>query len=157
MNEILEGLTPEDFFETLPTTTRKTVLSMLASGVDLLDIAVIFAISPGEGLVTKGGELWPQNMLARTLVEVKLLICSDSQEYKETREKLRKEATIVANVVTFVVSDAIAIRLGMAPALCVPLVIILLASVAKVGVRAWCQQYNTELLPKQENSELPSA
>lgn len=155
MNEILEGLTPEDFFKTLPTTTRKTALSMLASGIDPLDIAVVFATSPGEGLVTKGGELWPRDMLSRTLTEVKLFICQDSQEYKEAKEKLRTATTVATNVIVLVVADAVSIRLGMAGALCVPLVTAILGSVAQVGVRAWCKQHDTDLLPKQENPGLP--
>ena len=155
MSELLEGLTPEDFFMTLPTTTRKTALSMLASGIDPLAIAALFAISPGEGLVTKGGELWPQDMLFRTLTEVKLLICEDSQEYKETKEKLRAATTLATNVIVLIVADAVSIRLGMAGALCVPLVTAILGSAAQVGVRAWCKQHATDLSLKQENPDLP--
>lgn len=142
MNELLDGLTPEDFFNALPSNTRKTALSMLETGIDPLDIASLFATSPAEGLNTKGGELWPQDMLSRIIAEVKLLACSDSQEYQETRNRLRMETGIAASAILYIVSNAIAIRLGMAAALCVPLVAAVLASIAKVGIKAWCQPSN---------------
>jgi hypothetical protein len=41
--------------------------------------------------------------------------------------------------VVFMVSNAVAAQVGIAPALCVPLVALLLVAIVRVGVAAWCQ------------------
>jgi hypothetical protein len=57
------------------------------------------------------------------------------------REKIKGEVTTSANVIVFVISDAVAINAGLAAALCVPLVALMLASITKAGVAAWYQAF----------------
>lgn len=72
-------------------------------------------------------------------MEFYTLICTDDEKYSSVREKFTGERITAANVAVHAISNIIAIHIGFAAAICVPLVAILLAAVTKVGVEAWCQ------------------
>jgi hypothetical protein len=141
MNEIIQKFSPKDYLAVLPSTSRDYITSLVESGTEPIDLALKLSLEPGEGLATKGGELWPKDIFPRLIQELHTLICTDDKKYEAIREKIKGEATTSANVIVFVISDAIAIHAGMAPALCVPLVALILASIAKAGIAAWCKAF----------------
>jgi hypothetical protein len=70
--------------------------------------------------------------------ELRLVICSD-EKYKEDREKLLSQAKPAAGYVVHGITALVATTLGLAPALLVPAVAIMLNVIGKVGVNAWCK------------------
>jgi hypothetical protein len=139
MNNIIESFTPQDFLAVLPPTSIEYAMSLFDAGVDPIEIAIAFAKEPGEGLATKGGGLWPKDIVPRLQKEIHTLLCTEAPEYSATREKLKGEASTTANVIVYVISNAVAIHAGMAVALCVPLVAFILAAIAKASLQAWCK------------------
>jgi len=165
MNKLFEDLSPEDFLQVLPSPSREYAMSAFGAGADLTQIAVKLSVEPGEGLATKGGEQWPSDIVPRITKELRLLLCTDDPKYESIREKLKGEGTTTANVIVFVVSNAVAIHTGMAAALCVPLVALLLAAIAKLTLLAWCEASGQPAGPVkmqqkkslEENKESPQA
>lgn len=141
MNEIIQKFSPKDYLATLPSASRDYITALVEAGAEPIDLALKLSLEPGEGLATKGGESWPKDIFPRLLQELHILICTDDKKYKSIKEKIKGEATTSANVIVFVISDAVAIHAGLAPALCVPLVALIFASIAKAGVAAWCQAF----------------
>lgn len=139
MNEIIQNFSPKDYLAVLPSTSRDYIISLVEAGAESMELALKLSVEPGEGLATKGGELWPKDIFPRLVQELHTLICTDDKKYDSIRGKIKGEATTSANVIVFVISNAVAIHAGMATALCVPLVALILASIAKTGVAAWCQ------------------
>jgi hypothetical protein len=93
--------------------------------------------------------------MPRITKEVHRLVCTDAPQYESHREKLRKEGAITARVIVLLVSNTVAVHAGLAPALCVPLVAVLLAAIAKASVSAWCIAVAQQTVPanvQQPNS-----
>lgn len=142
MNNIIERFSPSDYASSLPSTSRMYVISRIEAGDDPIEIARQLSLQPAEGLAIKGAELWPKDMLDRILYEAHSLVCTEADKYEAVREKLRGEIATTANVIVFVISNAVAVNAGMAAALCVPLVALVMASIAKLGVTAWCGAFS---------------
>lgn len=70
--------------------------------------------------------------------ELRLVICGD-EKYKEDREKLLSNARPAADYVVHGITALVATTLGLAPALLVPAVALMLKVIGKVGVNAWCK------------------
>ena len=83
----------------------------------------------------------------RLKVEFQDLLCSSSDKYQETREKIAKGANNTGFFIVTVVSGAIGDVLGMLPSVLVPFIAMLLALLAKVGKEAYCSgvDYSTTL------------
>lgn len=70
--------------------------------------------------------------------ELRLVICDD-EKYKEDRKKLLSQAKPAADYVVHGITALVATNLGLAPALLVPPVALMLRVIGKVGVNAWCK------------------
>lgn len=145
MIETLEKYSPEDFISVLPPTTKEYALTMLQANVDLTKVALQLSNEPGAGLATKSGDVWPKDIGPRIIQEVHTLLCTDDKKYTKIREQLKGEGITSANVLVYVISNVVAIHAGMAAAICVPLVALLLAAVVKVGLAAWCQSISSNV------------
>lgn len=139
MNKLFETFSPKDFAAVLPSTSREYVISLLEAGADPMQVAIQLSNEPGEGLATKGGGLWPRDIMPRIVREIHILLCTNDQKYTTLRDRLNGEVATSANIIVYLISNSVAIHAGMAPALCVPLIALVLAAVAKVGLAAWCQ------------------
>ncbi len=144
MKQLFENMSPIDFYQELPSPSREYAISMFEANADPLQIANQLSKEPGEGLAIKGGETWPHNIFSRIGNEIHVLLCTDDPKYDTTRERLKGEGTTAANVIIYVASNAIASHAGMAVALCVPLVCVILAAIAKMGLSAWCTNPNLD-------------
>lgn len=151
MKDVIESFSPSDYARSLPPTSRQYAISRIESGDDPIEIALQLSLQPGEGLAIKGAEPWPTDMLSRILKETHSLICTEEDKYRTSREKLRGEIATTANVIVFVISNAVAVNAGMAAALCVPLVALVLSSIAKLGVTAWCEAFSSQSSTTPDN------
>jgi len=147
MKDLLEQFTPQDFIATLPEPSRSFTSEQFAAGINPLVIAHKIAYEPGEGLVTKGGELWPNDFLPKILTELQILLCTNDSKYQDLRKTLNGEVKISATVVSYAISNAIAVYVGMVAAICYPLVAMLLAAAVKISLEAWCKQVSESLSP----------
>lgn len=141
MIDLLQKFSANEYLNALPSTSRAYITGLVENGKDPIELALTMSLEPGEGLSTKGGETWRKDILQRLLQEVHIFVCTEEIKYKETRDKLKGEAITSANVVVFLISNAVAIHAGMAAALCVPLVALILASIAKIGLATWCKAF----------------
>ena len=150
MKEIIEKYDPDDFIELLPPTSQLYARSMLDSNNDLTKLAIQLSNEPGKGLAIKGGQHWPEDIGQRVIKEIHTLICTEDSEYETIREKIKGEGVTSANVLLFIISNAIAAQAGMAAALCVPLVALTLAAITKVGISAWCKSFQPPNKPRRD-------
>lgn len=144
MIELLQEFSAKEYLNVLPSTSREYVTGLVENGADPIQLAHTMSLEPGEGLSTKSGEIWPKDILPRLLQEVHIFVCTEELKYKETRDKLKGEAITSANVIVYLISNAVAIHAGMAAALCVPLVALILASIAKIGLATWCKAFTQQ-------------
>lgn len=70
--------------------------------------------------------------------ELRLFICGD-KKYKKEREKLLADAKPVSLVLISGISGLLGSTLGFAPSLLAPAVAMMLYTIGKVGVNAWCK------------------
>ncbi len=70
--------------------------------------------------------------------ELRLFICGD-KKYKKERDKLLSDAKPVSVVLISGVSGLLGSTLGFAPSFLAPAVAMMLYSIGKVGVNAWCK------------------
>lgn len=147
MLEVLERVAWHEFAEDLPAFSKNFVLTSLNEGSDPVAVMGLLINAPTEGLAAKGGVLSPQDIMPQLLAEFRLLCCTEDEKYKSTRDKLKAESAITASVITTLVTGAIASTIGMAYAFCFPLIAVLLAGTAKMGLAAWCQVTNPEEVP----------
>jgi hypothetical protein len=70
--------------------------------------------------------------------EFKKFICGDDS-YKKEREKLAAEATVPKQIIISVISAALGAVLGYTATLLAPAVTVMLYSVGKVGLNAYCK------------------
>lgn len=139
MNEVLEQYSPDDYLQLLSSETRSQVEALHGQGVPLDAVAQILASEPGTGLATKGGTFWPSDLLERILNELRILICTDQKKYGELRKLIKSEGSKNARALVVLIATMVATQIGMAAALCVPLVALLLAAALKVSLAGWCK------------------
>lgn len=72
------------------------------------------------------------------LDEFNLFICGD-KKYKSDRQKLASASSPTALLFVSSISSIISAYLGLAAALITPVIAILLCSISKIGVNAWCK------------------
>ena len=158
MKNLFKDFSPKDFLDVLSSPSREYAISALDANADLMQIAATLSGEPGEGLATKGGELWPSDIMPRIIKEAHLLFCADDAKYESIRDKLKGEGVTTANVIVYMVSNTVAIHAGLAAALCVPFVALLLAAMAKVSLSAWCksvvQQAGPAMVQQAKSAEI---
>jgi len=74
----------------------------------------------------------------RLVAEIRKLICGD-ESYKEFRDKLIENAHTSSLYVVGAIAGVMGDVFGITSALITPVVILILKTISKVGVNAWCQ------------------
>ena len=99
----------------------------------------LWLTSNGPGEVEKfgGSPLPPNQFLERFLLEFRLFICGDPK-YNSAREEISQLAKDHIKDMITIISTAVAITVGVASALVIPAVSILLHIVTSIGINVWC-------------------
>ena len=84
-----------------------------------------------------GGENQQNPYFDRLIQEIRKLICGD-ETYKEDREKIIEKANTSALIVVSGISALMGDVFGVTPTLLMPVVIMILSMISKVGINAWC-------------------
>lgn len=126
------------WIESLPAYQRAVIDELLASGLTEEGAAETWLSRTGpDNNFGFGAGATSANYLASVKSEFRKLVCGD-----QTYEALRKEAEKIWNGTKYSIVSAIAIgiaaQIGVAVAVIIPVVALLLAAVGKVGLNAWC-------------------
>ncbi|WP_018708087.1 hypothetical protein [Siminovitchia fordii] len=94
--------------------------------------------NPSFGLVAKGGNKWNEDLFSKIMDELRIILCTEDSKYIELRNKLSDEGNISAKAITAVISGWVGNIIGVAAAICVPFVILVIASILNVGLSEFC-------------------
>ncbi|WP_075123112.1 hypothetical protein [Burkholderia paludis] len=135
---------PSSWLEGLPAYQKGLVDTLLAGGASYDEAARAWleASAAGTYLFSASGLPEKKNSFLDNLKkEIQGFICDD-KKYSKERAGLFGEKGHAKTFVVSAVSVAIAPHLGIASAVIVPVVALVLASLGKVSVNAWCSTYN---------------
>lgn len=76
-----------------------------------------------------------QSLYDHFILELKLLICGD-KKYEKDRDKLLTD--IISPSIACIISGILAPVLGVTPVILVPVVVIIISIISKMGLNAWC-------------------
>lgn len=136
MLEILKSFSDEEFLSNLSEQMESIVKSLQMSGASIDDIGINLSLNPSFGLAPKGAQKWNQGLYNRIKSEVREIICTDSEKYKELRESLKIEAKITTNVIIGVVSGYVGKEIGVSAAVCVPFVVLSIIAILRATTEA---------------------
>lgn len=136
MLEILKSFSDEEFLSNLSGQMESMVKSLQMSGASIDDIGVNLSLNPSFGLAPKGAQKWNQDLYNRIKFEVREIICTDSEKYKELRESLKIEAKITTNFIISAVSGYVGKEIGVSAAVCVPFVILSIIAILRATTEA---------------------
>lgn len=138
--DTLLGDEPAKWIEELPAFQRSAIQELLAKGSSYEQIAQTWITASAENTYRfsatspvgdKGAFL--ENLKA----EVRAFLCGD-KKYKAEREGLFGEKGLARTYVVSAMAVAIAPHLSVASAVIAPLIALVLASLGKIALNAWC-------------------
>lgn len=137
----LSGLAPAE---------RSLVDEVVASHDSLEDAARAWlGGTAGVNLAPYGASRGGSVFFDRFVNEIRELLCTNSEKYANERSELQ---TLVSNgkqaVAASSITLALASTLGIAAALLGPAIAVMLALIAKMGVRAWCSSRAPQSSPE---------
>lgn len=135
----LETATADEWLSTIPAYQRDSFEQLMGGGMSEEETIAFWLSRNGpDQTVGFGAGSNAGNYLSSVKTEFRKLMCGD-----EAYEPTRKEATKVWEggrlSVVSVIASAIAIHVGIAVAVLVPVIALLLSAVGKVGLEAWCK------------------
>lgn len=134
----LDGTEPNDWIEALSGSQRDTIKSLLGS-MSEHEAAILWLSLPGASDTAGfGGQGGLQRYFESVETQLRLLLCG-ADEYESVRAQAVSVWASGKTVVISTISSAIAIKVGIAAAVLVPVVALILAAVGKVGLNAWCE------------------
>lgn len=138
MDEIFRGLKTDDFINELPSGLKTSVYTLVSRGFSYEQIGKQMSENPSLGLAAKGGDKWNEDLFTKVIGELKEILCTDQSKHSELRNKLFEETNNSARAVTALVSGWVGSNIGVTAAVCVPFVILSLASILKAGLSVFC-------------------
>lgn len=136
MLEILKSFSDEEILSTLPGNMESVVNTLQISGASIDDIGINLSLNPSFGLAPKGSQKWNEGLYERIRIEVREIICTDSEKYKELRESLKIEAKITTNVIIGAISGYVGKEIGVSAAICVPFVVLSVIAILRATTEA---------------------
>lgn len=138
MKEYFKNLNSEDFINELPTHLREPIVVLNQRGLEYEQIGVELSANPSFGLAAKGGVRWDNELFARILNELKIMICKDEPRYEKIKKEMKSEGSITSKIVIAVLSGYVSDLFGLASSICVPFIILGIAAILKAGLEAVC-------------------
>lgn len=135
---------PVKWIQELPSYQREVIETLLANGSSFDEVAQswisasaehTYRFSAGATVGNKGA------FLENLKKEVRAFLCGD-KKYRNEREGLFGEKGIARTYVVSAMAVAIAPHLTVASAVISPLIALVLASIGKVALNAWCATQN---------------
>lgn len=140
----LEIITLNDWLAELKPYQRNSIVILIQKfGED--KAAEIWITSNGPSNIVKfgGDSQVSQPFFEKFKTEFKKFICGHP-DYEIYRKKLDAQVPIIKSICISTIAGAIASTLGFAASLLVPAVAILLSSVGKMGINAFCTGFNVD-------------
>jgi hypothetical protein len=138
--DVLLGDDPAKWVHDLPDYQREPIQKLLADGSSFDEIAQAW-ISASAANTFRFAATAPVGdkgaFLENLRREIRSFLCGD-KKYKKERDGLFGEKGIARTYVVSAMAVAIAPHLGVASAVIAPLVALVLASLGKVALNAWC-------------------
>jgi hypothetical protein len=132
---------PAEWIQAVPSYHRASIDELLKQGKNYQDIADLLLTARAEHTYTFGSTQ-PQkdkNVFFQNLLqEIENFLCGDSK-YETERTKLFGEQGLARTYVVSAISVAIAPYLGVSAVVLSPAVALILASMGKITLNAWCQ------------------
>lgn len=137
MSEVLAG-SIEEWVTALPGYQGTMINSLLAEGLDPEEAARRWLTAAADNTFPFGGEKKDRGAFYDKLVEeVEAYVCGDPK-YETEREGLFGEKGLARTYVVSTVAVGIAPALGVSATFLAPAVALVLASIAKITLNAWC-------------------
>lgn len=133
------GSNPTDWIEVIPPYSINTVREILSTGLSYEDAANAWLSSRGVeqnapfGTANSSGKSFFDSVRA----EFSKLVCGDPN-YKDIRADVAKYWDQQKTVVVSTVAAFIGSQVGIAAAVLMPVIALLFAAAASMGVQAWC-------------------
>lgn len=131
--------TPEEWRGTLDQSTLALLSEMEANGLDYEAIISEWLEDKGSSNISRystgPGSL---NYAKQFFEELRLFLCTEDEKYKGLRDELKQNSSKITAVYSSTIAGVIAINMGLTAALLTPVITIFFASLASVGINAWC-------------------
>lgn len=143
MNESIDILLsdePSRWIDDLPTFQRNTIKQLLANGSSFEQVAQAWVTVSAENTYrfSANAPVGDKSAFLDNLkAEVRAFLCGN-KKYKNEREGLFGEKGLARTYVVSTMAVAIAPHLSVASAVIAPLIALILASIGKVVLNAWC-------------------
>jgi hypothetical protein len=131
---------PIKWIHELPAYQRETIDQLLSNGASFEDVAQAWISASAENTYRFSATAPVGNkgeFLANLKREVRAFLCGD-KKYKKERDGLFGEKGLARTYVVSAMAVAIAPHLSVASAVISPLIALILASIGKVALNAWC-------------------
>ena len=131
---------PIKWIQELPHFQRDAIETLLANGSSFEDVAQVWISASAENTYRFAAAAPVGNkgaFLDNLKKEVRAFLCGD-KKYKKEREGLFGEKGVARAYVVSAMAVAIAPHLSVAAAVISPLIALVLASIGKVALNAWC-------------------
>lgn len=134
MNDIINKYSEEDYLDELSPSLKAAIFELEAFGLSIEQIAEQMSKNPSFGLAAKGAEKWDGALFDRIRNELREIILTDNEKYKELREKLRKEGQVSLNAIIALISGFVGQNIGVSAAVCVPFVVLAIVAILRAGL-----------------------
>jgi hypothetical protein len=136
-----EELLTEDrslWIEALPTYQKKRIESVLSNGKGWEEAAEVWLSASIDNTFPFGAGKSKGLFLEKVWEEIYKYLC-DPESYSDEKKKMAKEGNVTHALFVGAVSAAIAPSLGTSAVFIAPVVALLLASMGKIALNAWCE------------------
>ncbi len=140
LQSVFETTDPDSWIASLPAYQRDSILVMRGKGASYDDIAATWiAASTSSTAPFSSGNAPPPDpgFLERLRTEVRAFLCGDKR-YDKDRKQILAGGNQVQNIAVGVMSVALVPYVGAVAAVLAPIIALILASIGKVSLNAWC-------------------
>lgn len=137
-SQTIPAFSLEVLLDTLKTYQRETMGALIKENGEEEAAKIWLAANGPSSTQQFGGDpADPKPFWDRFYDEFRKFICGD-KKYKKERDELLSKSAPTAILLVSTISSLIATTLGLAAALVTPVVAVLLHTVGKIGITAWC-------------------
>jgi hypothetical protein len=132
---------PEQWVMQLPKYQSETISELLIAGNTYEQVAIVWLTASAQntfGFSASQSDISRSTFLSSVKVEVRAFLCGNAR-YKKERDGLFHKKCITHSYLVSVMAAAIAPYSGMAASALAPIIALVLASIGKIAVNAWCR------------------